>query len=95
MTLLLSPSLQNATPLPAPLRGASSKRSPSWGRQSHSTWPETASIATTFRVLPIFAYRTPSTSSGVDGLLKSVVGPKLAVEKLHASSRSETFSAFI
>ena len=28
-------------------------------------------------------------------MLKSVVGPKLAVEKLQASSRSETFSAFV
>jgi hypothetical protein len=43
----------------------------------------------------MFAYKTPSTSRGVEGLLKSVVGPKLSVEKLHANSKEPTFSAVI
>ena len=95
ITRFLFPSLQKDTPRPAPFRGASSKRTPSLGLHNQRTWPEVASIATTLRVLPMFAYKTPSISIGVEGLLKSVVGPKLAVEKLQANSRSETLLASI
>ena len=94
-TRRLSPSRQKATPRPEPLRGALSKRSPSWARHCHRSCPVVASMATMSRCAPIVVYNTPSISSGVKVALNSACDPNMPVGRRQAICRELAFSALI